>query len=224
MCAFVVAPSASLASIARWRRPGPSDRRGIASPSPRGARSHRRGPPASASASASPSLSDLLADLRDAAGDKNGTDLDDAQRARVASILADVESLADDPAPARKDLSGTVWSLLYTDSGGNSSGKIGPFVGRVTQVFAPAPGEGRYRNVVEIGPVVVELSAVAEEVRPDTLKVTFLDTAARAFGRELVRKPFPRGRAGTWRMAYVGEDARVLYTNQGNVFVLVRER
>ena len=29
---------------------------------------------------------------------------------------------------------------------------------------------------------------------------------------------------GTWRMAYVGEDARVLYTNQGNVFVLVRER
>ena len=168
-------------------------------------------------------MSDLLADLRDAAGDKNGTDLDDAQRARVASILADVESLADDPAPARKDLSGTVWSLLYTDSGGNSSGKIGPFVGRVTQVFAPAPGEGRYRNVVEIGPVVVELSAVAEEVRPDTLKVTFLDTAARVW-EGVGAKTVSAGRAGTWRMAYVGEDARVLYTNQGNVFVLVRER
>ena len=169
-------------------------------------------------------MSDLLADLRDAAGDKNGTDRDDAQRARVASILADVVSLADDPAPARKDLSGTRWSLLYTDSGGNSSGKIGPFVGRVTQVFAPAPGEGRYRNVVEIGPLVVELSAVAEELQPDKLKVTFLDTAAFAFGKELVRKPFPEGRAGTWRMAYVGEEVRVLYTNQGNVFVLVRER
>lgn len=169
-------------------------------------------------------MSDLLADLRDAAGDKNGTDRDDAQRARVASILADVESLADDPAPARKDLSGTSWSLLYTDSGGNSSGKIGPFVGRVTQVFAPAPGEGRYRNVVEIGPLVVELSAVAEELQPDKLKVTFLDTAALAFGKELVRKSFPEGRAGTWRMAYVGEEVRVLYTNQGNVFVLVRER
>ena len=71
---------------------------------------------------------------------------------------------------------------------------------------------------------MVEPSAVAEEVRPDTLKVTFLDDRRPRLGRELVRKPFPRGRAGTWRMAYVGEDARVLYTNQGNVFVLVRER
>jgi hypothetical protein len=28
--------------------------------------------------------------------------------------------------------------------------------------------------------------------------------------------------AGTWRMAFVSDELRVLYTNQGNVFVLSR--
>ena len=33
------------------------------------------------------------------------------------------------------DLAGTEWRLLYTESKGSSSGKIGPFIGQVTQVM-----------------------------------------------------------------------------------------
>ena len=60
-------------------------------------------------------------------------------------------------------------------------------------------------------------------VDPDAqLRVTFVDTSVELFGVELLNKPFPPGRAGTWRMAYVSDELRVLYTNQGNVFVLSR--
>jgi hypothetical protein len=59
---------------------------------------------------------------------------------------------------------GTDWELLYTDSSGNSSGKIGPVLGRVTQVFARAEEgapPGTYKNVVSFGPAVIKLSALA---------------------------------------------------------------
>lgn len=66
-------------------------------------------------------------------GTANGTDRSDAQRAAVADVLGRIESLNANDAPARVDLTGTDWELVYTDSSGNSSGKIGPFLGRVTQ-------------------------------------------------------------------------------------------
>jgi hypothetical protein len=52
--------------------------------------------------------------------------------------------------------------------------------------------------------------------------VTFVDLAVDVFGKRALNKPFPPGRAGTWRMAYASDAIRVLYTNQGNVFVLTR--
>lgn len=45
-----------------------------------------------------------------------------------------IEGFNETSAPARVDLTDTAWDLLYTDSVGNSSGKIGPFVGDVSQV------------------------------------------------------------------------------------------
>lgn len=36
------------------------------------------------------------------------------------------------------DLTGTEWDLVYSNSKGSSSGKIGPFVGRVKQVMQTA--------------------------------------------------------------------------------------
>ena len=144
----------------------------------------------------------LTAALRAAAGDANGTDRTDEQREAISLTLADICALNPEPdAPARVNLTGTTWRLLYTDSAGNSSGKIGPFVGRVTQVFS-STSFGAYENVVAFlnGAVRVKLGAVAEEMQPDKLKVTFVDTRLEVGGRELVTKPFPPGRAGTWRM------------------------
>ena len=177
----------------------------------------------------------LLRRLRDLAGDANGTDRTDAQRSEIAALLdaslggpsrGGVSGVAKSSsvAPSRVDLAGTRWTLLYTDSGGNSSGKLGPFVGAVTQAFDSEPGSGRYKNVVDLGPLTLELRATCSATDDRTIKVVFDDLAVILFGVELLRKPFPPGRAGTWRMALQGEELRVLYTNQGNVFALERKR
>ena len=181
-------------------------------------------------------LSVLVDDLRAASGDANGTDLTEEDRSEVESILSVIESLCptDNRAEVHVDgtLAGTDWELIYTDSAGNSSGKLGPFVGKVKQVFKPADadggGPGTYTNVVELfgGVFTVKLDAVAEVVGKDEagdkLKVTFVDTSVWVLGSELFRKPFPEGRSGTWVMKHVSETLRVLRTNQGNVFALGR--
>ena len=178
----------------------------------------------------------MVDDLRAASGDANGTDLTEEDRSEVESILSVIESLCptDNRAEVHVDgtLAGTDWELIYTDSAGNSSGKIGPFVGKVKQVFKPANanggGPGTYTNVVELfgGVFTVKLDAVAEVVGKDEagdkLKVTFVDTSVWVLGSELFRKPFPEGRSGTWVMKHVSETLRVLRTNQGNVFALGR--
>lgn len=189
-------------------------------------------------------LSLLVDDLRAASGDANGVDLTDEDRSEVDSILAVIESLcpSDNRAKAHVDgtLAGTSWDLIYTDSAGNSSGKIGPFVGKVRQVFKPSDdpngGPGTYTNVVELfgGLLAIKLDAVAEAVTgrgtaggganasSDALKVTFVDTSVWVLGAEVFRRPFPEGRSGTWVMKHVSDELRVLRTNQGNVFALGR--
>lgn len=179
-------------------------------------------------------LSLLVDDLRAASGDANGVDLTDEDRSEVDSILAVIESLcpSNNRAKAHVDgtLAGTSWDLIYTDSVGNSSGKIGPFVGKVRQVFKPSGdpngGPGTYTNVVELfgGRLAIELDAVAETTgdTSDALKVTFVDTSVWVLGAEVFRKPFPEGRSGTWVMKHVSDELRVLRTNQGNVFALGR--
>ena len=54
------------------------------------------------------------------------------QARQIAKLLKQLESTGqlDD-----FDLTGSTWRLLYTTSKGSSSGKIGPFIGRVTQVL-----------------------------------------------------------------------------------------
>ena len=120
---------------------------------------------------------------------------------------------------------------------GNSSGKIGPFVGKVRQVFKPSGdpngGPGTYTNVVELfgGLLAIKLDAAAEVTgrgggvgsdASDALKVTFVDTSVWVLGAEVFRRPFPEGRSGTWVMKHVSDELRVLRTNQGNVFALGR--
>lgn len=197
-------------------------------------------------------LSLLVDDLRAASGDANGVDLTDEDRSEVDSILAVIESLrpSENRAKVHVDgtLAGTSWDLIYTDSAGNSSGKIGPFVGKVRQVFKPSDdpngGPGTYTNVVELfgGLLAIKLDAVAEAVTgrgtagvgapdassdganasSDALKVTFVDTSVWVLGAEVFRRPFPEGRSGTWVMKHVSDELRVLRTNQGNVFALGR--
>jgi hypothetical protein len=175
----------------------------------------------------SPSLVSLLTQLKDAAGTKNGTDCDEAGAGKVKEVIAKICERDDGyPNPNAVDLAGTSWELTYSDSAGNSSGKLGPFVGIVTQEFEVDKNSGRYRNVVTLGPLVLSLAAVAEALakskKNESLKVTFVDLTVTIFGNQVLKKPFDANRSGTWRMAYASDEVRVLYTNQGNVFVLTR--
>ena len=216
-------PVASVGSVgfAKRRRPGLLPRR----PSRLGSASDadQSSPKGSAA-----SLSSVVDRLRAAAGTANGTDLDSSGEAKVKLIINELCARDDSlPNPAAIDLANTNWDLVYSDSSGNSSGKLGPFVGKVEQRFKDEPSSGKYENIVKLGPLTLSLAAVAEpraekSKKNESLRVTFVDLTVSAFGRQVLTKPFPPGRAGTWRMAYASEKVRVLYTNQGNVFVLTR--
>ncbi len=214
-------PVASVGSVgfAKRRRPGLLPRR----PSRLGSASDADLSPKGSAAS----LSSVVDRLRAAAGTANGTDLDSSGEAKVKLIIQELCARDDSlPNPAAIDLANTNWDLVYSDSSGNSSGKLGPFVGKVEQRFKDEPLSGKYENIVKLGPLTLSLAAVAEPLekskKNESLRVTFVDLTVSAFGRQVLTKPFPPGRAGTWRMAYASEKVRVLYTNQGNVFVLTR--
>ncbi|CAK0742332.1 hypothetical protein CVIRNUC_001389 [Coccomyxa viridis] len=70
------------------------------------------------------------------------------------------------------DLTGSTWRLLYTTSKASSSGKIGPFIGRVTQVF-PEDSRGQYVNKVDFGLVKADLLANYNTPQRDRINVAF---------------------------------------------------
>lgn len=120
----------------------------------------------------------------------------------------------------KQQLSGSNWQLLYTESTGSSGGKVGPFVGQVNQVF-PANQPGIYINKLQLGPIRADLSANYKFSASDKIDVNFVDIAAYLGPLRLVQKDFG-GRGGFWKLSYSDDDLRILYTNQGNVFVLKR--
>lgn len=215
-------PAASSGSVGFAAKTRRRPRRGPRRPSRLGSASDADASPASAA-----SLASVVDRLRAAAGTANGTDLDEAGEAKVKALIQELVARDDSiPNPALLDLANTNWDLAYSDSSGNSSGKLGPFVGRVEQRFKDEPRSGKYENIVRLGPLTLSLAAVAEPLekskKNESLRVTFVDLTVSAFGRRVLTKPFPPGRAGTWRMAYASDAVRVLYTNQNNVFVLTR--
>ena len=117
------------------------------------------------------------------------------------------------PKPARRELRG-IYDLLYCTAPGGSSGKVGPFVGHVTQNFLD---ETRFINAVELFDII-KISLFAErEVMDDTkIRVKFKQTGVEIFGVELFRKDVTG--SGVWRQVYVDEDLRVMETP--SLFVL----
>lgn len=103
------------------------------------------------------------------AGPPNGIDASPEQRADINGKLKTLCELNPTKEPAYALLrppfnffDGT-WQLVYTDTKGGSSGKVGPFVGRVTQTFEGIRDldqmgfsrRGIFLNAVEIGPLKV---------------------------------------------------------------------
>jgi len=156
---------------------------------------------------------ELLAACKDTP--KNGVGATQAQQDNVwaAALTLQNECLAQ---PARKPLLG-VWELAYSTNEGGSSGKLGPFVGDVTQTFLD---DRRFINAVELGPLRVALEAEREVVDDTRIRVSFREMAFSLLGMELFRKP-AKGK-GVWEQCYVDSNLRVMKTP--SVFVLRKKR
>ena len=118
-----VAPSRSSRSS-----PSPSSRR---RPSPASSRARRRSSAiassSSSDATASTQIAALAGRLRAEAGDANGVDRDETQRASIARIIAEIDALNPTRDTAAVDLAGTAWDLVYTDSQVRSISNWSPY-------------------------------------------------------------------------------------------------
>mmetsp|Transcript_21726 Transcript_21726/g.34037 ORF Transcript_21726/g.34037 Transcript_21726/m.34037 type:complete len:269 (+) Transcript_21726:79-885(+) len=172
-------------------------------------------------------------------GNKNGVEASAEVRADVDEKLATLCSLnsVEEPAyallrPPYDYFDGT-FNLLYTNTTGGSSGKVGPFVGDVSQTFLgirdnDAMGfsrRGIFTNDVQIGPLRISLQARCEAKSETKLNIVFEETSVKVFGFQVQAKEFEvggKGTRGSWDLRYLDEDIRVLRTNAGNVVVLQR--
>lgn len=103
-----------------------------------------------------------------------------------------------DRAPAKLSLSG-IHDLLYSAAPGGSSGKLGPFNGVVTQEFVD---ESTFVNAVQLGPVIIALTAKRTIKNDTTIEVKFYRTTVSVFGIQLVDKEI--GGGGAWKMLFAG--------------------
>lgn len=171
-------------------------------------------------------MQDLKRQLKELAGHQNGTDRTMEQRQALASVISQLNKQNPTPAPATANLAGTEWVILYTDSTGNSSGKLGPLVGKTGQRF-PADSPGQYTNYASFlgGALVVELQGEYTAKGDSRINLLFKSTQFKFLGGLLTTPPkeFPNGGVKAhWVMGYVDDDLRVLETNKGSVFVLER--
>ena len=75
-----------------------------------------------------------------------GVDASDEQQARVEELASALAGTGSEKAQSRVPLQGT-YDLLYSMSKGGSNGKVGPFVGSVTQIIVD---ETNFINQVEL--------------------------------------------------------------------------
>ena len=127
------------------------------------------------------------------------------------------------PSPARVPLSGT-YELVYSAAKGGSSGKLGPFVGKVTQQIVD---ESAFINQVQFlrGALRVRLRATREVIDDRRIRVKFVETAFELFGRVVVCKPTTG--QGVWENWFVeasadGDAATLRVMKTPSLFVLRR--
>jgi len=125
------------------------------------------------------------------------------QQARVEEAANALQGAGDDaPEEARVPVRGT-YDLLYSMAKGGSNGKVGPFIGKVSQIIVD---EARFINQVELFNVLtVQLHAQREIIADDKIRVTFVETVFQLFGSEVSRKP-TKG-SGVWEQVYVKRAA-----------------
>ena len=159
---------------------------------------------------------------------KNGLLASPSTTIEIASVISSLNLLNKITDLTTSAILDGEWTLLYTTNSGSSAGKIGPFIGTVTQDIDLA--STFYENKVTIFPFVeASLDATWEHdaFSFDTLwLVKFKKLVLRVFGVPVVTKELDQ--TGFWRMTYLDADLRILYAKGGknlkkeNVYVLVK--
>jgi hypothetical protein len=96
-----------------------------------------------------------------------GTMATEEERSSMKNLAEAVEK-SSDVKPARYPLEG-IHNLVYSAAPGGSSGKLGPVVGKVTQVFED---DEIFYNRVQLGPLMISLKAKREIKSNTAIKVT----------------------------------------------------
>lgn len=123
----------------------------------------------------------------------------DEEQAAVEATAAALAGTSDEAAQARVPLGGT-YDLLYSAAKGGSNGKVGPFVGTVSQIIVD---EKAFINQVQLfgGLLTVRLRAEREILDDERIRVSFVETVFQLFGRDVKRSP-TKGQ-GVWEQVYV---------------------
>jgi hypothetical protein len=157
-------------------------------------------------------------------GTQNGVKASKETRVAMAELVAQLERAN----PTKKLTSSTLidgdWKLLFTTNDGSSAGKVGPFMGTVTQEVDLS--SSYYDNVVTLGPLRGRLSATWNVESSTVWTVEFQTLVLSLFNVPI--KSQKLSAVGTWRMTFLDDDMRVLYAQGGknvkkeNMYVLTR--
>lgn len=165
-------------------------------------------------------LSSLRQQLFAMVGENGGLDMNKAQKAAVKEFSAKFEGLGM-AHPEKQELTGTEWNLLFTESEGTSSGKLGPFKGTTLQIF-PQERPGIYINKNELfgGFLRLELEGEYSAASDGKIELEFKFIAVSLGGKQVLKKDFPPDFKGFWRCVYADDGVRIFYTNKGNLFMM----
>lgn len=136
----------------------------------------------------------------------------EAQKQTIKSIAQSLETVNPTSNPASSSLMGGQWRLVFSDSPGVSSGKVGPFwTGRVYQDVDLA--EKLYYNILEVGAkekpwLKACLKATWKEVDASTWEVEFEDITIDVFGKSYVRQFNNVKRY--WQISYLSSTVRIM--------------
>jgi hypothetical protein len=143
----------------------------------------------------------------------------------ILRAALELQSWSSDPRPAHIPLTGQTYDLLYSAATGASSGKIGIFIGKVTQEFV---NDEIFINAVEFGPIQIALRASRQIRNDSTIEVRFLQTSVYLFGNQILERSVQGG--GTWNIVFVGElimedgsKRRVRILQTPSLFVLLEQ-
>lgn len=88
-----------------------------------------------------------------------------------------------------------------------SNGKLGPFIGKVNQIFLD---EINFINQVTLGPLRVQLLATREIIDSERIRVKFKKMKFILFGRTL-KESETKG-SGVWKLRYFEDGFRIMDT------------